>query len=1151
MTPSPQLQASVPSVNAAVRANAGSGKTWTLVARVARLLLRGARPDAILCVTYTKAAAAEMQTRLFERIGLWSILPDFDLRAQLDELDETPTDLAETRKLFARALETPGGLKIQTLHAFCEKLLRRFPLEAAVSPGFVVLDSAMATKLKRKAAAALARAALADPEGVIGKAYAHLAVQLDTRRFTKGLEGFIGRRKPLMRYLVQTGDLEGLRTDIWQQCGFHEGPSTEDELSAQALAQIDRALWREAARSLSAGNFSQTSKGFADGIMTALAADSRGDGHVDLFLSSVVTSTGSIHAHIGKSKELKREPALRERFLNHLDDVHAMAAQRSAAGIAQDTEAMLILAAAYVGLYQDEKAKQHSLDFDDQIGRALQLLTHADGAAAWVLFKLDGGIDHILLDEAQDTSPVQWDIIKALTDEFFAGSSARHRPRTLFFVGDEKQSIYSFQGAAPDRLLLESQAYSQRAEHSGAAFAQIDLSESYRSRPEILQFVDRLAELPSVARGLRPGEPLGSDIIRHFARRPEGGCVDLWPLTWSNPKSEQADDVWAPVDAPLRDSGDKVLARRIAVEVKALLGRDAVEDRIGRQIGLRPAEAGDILILVRKRSGLFTEILRALKQADIPVAGADRLKLADHIAFEDLLAFGRFCLLPEDDLTLAALLKSPLGGLSEEALFDLAYGRKGSLWAAVCASIEPVLTRVRALLDWALEAAVTMTPFDLFAGLLAREHPLGGSTLARCLAQLGDEARDVIEEVLNQILALEQQGLIDLESVIAALSLGDLEIKRELDPANGQVRVMTIHGAKGLEAPIVILPDTTGSAQAGAETLVLETADGGFLVSRRSQSGVPPAESARDWLKERAEQESLRLLYVAATRAKDRLILAGVARGTSKSGLTDGCWYGLFETVFDALDPPARQLSVAGGEPFRRLGADPRPAPDSRASEERLRPALPAWLQRPVAPEVSTAHLSPSALLVRDWGPSPSPLAQLGGLGRFRRGDLIHRLLQFLPDVLPSMRLTMAQRLLAAERDLSEAQRDEIAKACFGVLDDPLFAAVFGPGSRAEVAVAGTAAGLPVGISGRMDRLLVTSERVLVIDFKTNRPAPVRVEDAHPSYILQMAAYAALLGEVFPGRQIEAALVWTDGPQLMPVPEILMRNALNALQPAG
>jgi ATP-dependent helicase/nuclease subunit A len=1159
LTIDPQRIAADPAISAFVTANAGSGKTKTLIDRVARLLLAGSSPEAILCVTYTKAAAAEMQRRLFERLGEWCVTPDVKLREQLGALEgRDPTsfshkDLSEARGLFAKALETPGGLKIQTIHAFCEKLLRRFPLEAGVSPGFQVMDDS--------ASAAIAQGALrqvatyvTDHDDAFALAYARFSVALDFASFEAMFATFETQRGAIGEYLAKVGGLQGAVEDVWKVCGFHYGASSVADVIAEAMAELDRDLWRSVADVLLNGTKTDIK---CAGQLRAVAVDP--DADLDQALAALFTEkgAGTPATWPGKTSGLKAHEHLRERLLAEQERLAEAREWLRAARVAEDSADALRLAALYVTSHQIEKDARGALDFADLIDKTKVLLTQKVDAA-WVLYKLDGGIDHILLDEAQDTAPEQWAILRALTSDFFAGESAvrwraQHKSpnggedaRTLFVVGDEKQSIYSFQGADPQRLLAETQGYIAQITAADQVGKAVPLTMSYRSTVEVLSFVDALFSAPETRSGVPA--PAGEDVVRHQPFRVDHkGCVDLWPLERELPGEER--EAWdAPLDAESEHGANRRLAEKIAAEIQALIARgDAVFDKETKQ--WRPAHPGDILVLVRRRKALFEEVLRALKRRGVPVAGADRLSLSAHIVFDDLLALGRFCLFPDDDLTLAALLKSPFCGLSDDDLYALAKGRPGTLWKAVNdrASEQPAWSAARDLLRWALAESRRKQPFEFYALLLGRVDDTVRSNRAKVLTRLGEEAAEALDEFLAQILAAEQRGVRDLEALVADFASLDIVVKREMEGARQEVRVMTAHGSKGLEAPIVFLPETTMKGGARGSPL-MQTQDGGFLWCASKANDCEASATARERREKKDAEEALRLYYVALTRARDRLVLCGRIDARTKDENVGG-WYAAAQAAFahPDIEPGVREISDDGR---KRFGPDPMraeaPAPRAVAAQV----PTPAWTLAPAAPETPAArYAAPSTLEDEARGSAPSPLAAVSGLGRYRRGEIIHRLLQLLPDIEPAARRTAAGRLLAAERDLTDDQRAEMASAAFGVLEDPRFAAVFGPGSRAEVSVAGGASKLPaeLKIAGRVDRLVVTPDRILVVDYKTNRPSPDRIENADPAYLSQMAVYAAVLAEVFPDRPIEAAIVWTDGPKLMAVPEKVMASALARL----
>ena len=1138
----PQVQASHPRASVFVAANAGSGKTSTLVKRVARLLLDGARPEAILCVTYTKAGAAEMQRRLFQDLGDWAVMPDHELEAALAAIDEAGRPISRARALFARALETPGGLKIQTIHAFCEKLLRRFPLEAGVSPGFKVLDDVAAAEVSARAREGVAALAMEQPDGPVAAAYAHFSVALHWEAFNAMFAAFEARRAAIAAHIEDCEWSGGYGTHAWRLCGFNQ-PASLEEIESEALSglRFRWSDWKRAAEALSRSDSVSDQE-----LGAAMSAVSLTSPFAEVS-APFFTAAGEPRERLGTNGVDRR---VRDWLIGEQARHVATRRRLAAAIMARDTVHALTLARAYAALYEGEKSARGGLDFSDLIARASALLG-AQGSergradTAWVLYKLDGGLTHILIDEAQDTAPEQWDIVRALTEEFFTGLGSSSTARTVFAVGDEKQSIFSFQGARPERLAVETQRFGEIATEAGMNFEEVKLLESWRSAPEILRFVDALFEDPEARAGLSPaaGGNVESFPPHHIARRPAGGCVELWPLEVSLPGDEP--DVWAPVDAEPPSSAVKLLAGRIARSVAAMVARgDGVRDRDSG--AMRPCDFGDVLILVRRRSALFHEVIRALKKEGSPVAGADRLKLTEHGVFQDLMALGRFARFPSDDLALAGLLRGPFCEIDEESLFDLAYERGGRLWPALQrrAAERPEWRAAVDLLSWARSEGERAQPFDFYSRFLGRLDREGRSMRQRLLTRLGAEGEDALDAFLAQSLEAEGRGRRDLETFLAAMAASEIEIKREPELARtggGEVRVMTVHGAKGLEAPIVILPDTTTRATAQAGPL-LDAEGGGFLWAPRKVDDCAASTVAREARDKAVEHESARLLYVALTRARDRLIVCGVEQ--RQKARFERSWYDFVNRAFNEIH--SRAFTLDDGVEARRYGVAPTPIA-RHADGLSSPPPPPAWSAGLAPAEPALArYASPSTVGEGSPAPASSPLAAAGGLGRYRRGELIHRLLQLLPDIAPESRAEAARRLLARERDLADDQRAEMTRAALGVLSDPRFAAVFGPGSRAEVALAGEAERLPAGlaISGRVDRLLVEPERVLVVDFKTNRPAPGRIEDADDAYVTQMALYWALLADIYPGRAIEAALVWTDGPRLMPVPEPLLREAL-------
>ncbi|HVZ29514.1 MAG TPA: double-strand break repair helicase AddA [Asticcacaulis sp.] len=1149
-----------PKASCFLTANAGSGKTSTLVNRVARLLLDGAKPEHILCVTYTKAAAAEMQARLFETLGSWAVAEDAELEGKLRAIEASTSDLAAARALFAKALETPGGLKIQTIHAFCEKLLRRFPLEAKLSPAFQVLDDFKARDIADAAQSGVLTLE-SDALANVRMARDRLILRLRINGFERLLGQFIARHDAIaetFENLQKRGD--------WEAALFHslglDGICTSHECLAAYANRLEWQAIKELAGALSAGT-SKTNQQAGQAFFDLHVRFHAGQGlDIDILKTIFFTKEGGPRKNL-YTKETRAADAM---VMDEMaGEVAALIDQLKAVDIASDTLDALRLFAIFSAVYQDRKAREGALDFQDLINKTKALLSD-EFMSLWVLFKLDGGLEHILVDEAQDTSEDQWAIVKALSGEFFSGHGQSSRvSRTVFAVGDEKQSIYGFQGADPAKFLDAGQYFQPRVEEAGQKFVAPDLIESWRSLPEILGFVDAAFDNADLAAALN----LTGNVITHKARRSDGaGCVELWPLAQSIdvPEPDADDDEAVALDEPGHAHPAKRLAQQIAASVRADIdaGR-GVFDKGTRQY--RAMHAGDVLILVRKRDLLFEHIIRELKISGVAVSGADRLKLGEHIAFQDLRTLLRFCLQPRDDLSLACVLRSPLCDLSEQDLYILAQGRTSSLWRALLDNRDETgaFAEARVFLLWAQRAAAQLTAFDFLSRVLNRRDAGGRSLKQRFLTRLGDECEDVLDETLGLALKAEGAGRISLSACLDLFEFNASEIKREQEEGGHSVRVMTVHGSKGLEAPWVILPIGPQHRSASKADLLMTSADGdlylcagGRVAETQVITDIRLAKTQKD------EEEGLRLFYVAVTRARDRLTVCGYAgKKAAPRGLYPA-WYDLaadamanlevteevidLTAPFDDFEMSKQAVIRVFGRRSAIVAAEARPRPQAVV--------LPPFITAPVpqADIESERWRAISQLGDEDRDaeePGTSPLDQRGGLGRYRRGNLIHKLFEILPEVPPPNRADMAARYLARQSDLSDDQRREMTGAVMAVLTDARFADAFGPESRPEVALAGqigtAAGGEAIMLSGRIDRLVVTKDRVLIIDYKSNRPAPDRAEDASLTYQRQMAGYVALLRQIYPDRAIDAALLWTDGPKLTPLSETLVNLRLAEL----
>jgi ATP-dependent helicase/nuclease subunit A len=1129
-----QRRASDPGASVWVGASAGSGKTKVLTDRVLRLLLSGTPPHKLLCLTFTKAAAAEMANRVNRSLSDWATATDADLREKLAALTGTPTDdakVAAARRLFAQVLDVAGGLKIQTIHSFCESLLGRFPIEAGVPPHFQVMDERSAAELLLAARDDALAAAFVDAES--RDALATLTAHLQEDRFSELLHALLTQRGRLRWLIGEDGLAASAADSVYAALGAAPG-ITPDDIVAEACRDgaFDAGGLKAAAAALLAGTKVYRPRG--DLLAGWLAEETpararRFDDYVRVFLTGKLEVYASLLDKSAAARHPAAVPVLEREAVRLL----AVLERRRTAVTAQATAALLHLGGAILRDFAQAKALRVQFDYDDLIYKARDLLHgERDGLAAWVLFKLDGGLDHVLIDEAQDTNPEQWQVVAALADEFFSGEGARDVDRTIFAVGDVKQSIFSFQRAEPAAFRAYRAFFEARTKDAAKGWETVDLDISFRSAPSVLAAVDAVfASGPA-----RKGVVAPDEALRHTPfRAGQAGLVEVWPPVGPE---DAADAEWQP-PTRRRDrlAPELRLAKLIAAKLSGWIGRDVLPSH-GRTV-----RAGDVMILLRRRSGFMEMLVRELKSAGIPVAGVDRMALTEQLAVMDLTALARFLLLPEDDLTLAIVLKGPFVGFDDDDLFVLCHDRGGaSVWQrlAQLSLANARYARVHAWLSELLAGADRQPPFELFARLL------GGATAGPAatgwqalLSRLGPEAEDPVDELLSLALAYERSHAPSLQGFLHWLDAGSAEIKRDLEQAGrDEVRVMTVHGAKGLQAPIVILPDTMAVPQHSA-AIVWQDDVPLWPPGRANENDA--CRALRAAAKERDEEEYRRLLYVAMTRAEDRLYVCGWHGPRSPS---DHCWYKLIHLGLSAVAEPCdfdftAEIGPVGwsGDGLRMSNPQTaRPDAVDTVTVTRTSAAEPAdWMLRRPKPEPTPSRpVAPS----RPSAAEPATLSPLGAPpgDRFHRGIVIHRLLQLLPE-LPAADRAKACRddLARPAHALSPDEQAEIAAEVLAILTAPGFADLFGPDSLAEVPVIGTVAG-PDGldvISGQVDRIVIRDSGIMILDYKTSRPAPEFAQQVAPAYLRQMAAYRTILRELWPDRPVSCALLWTAVPSLM------------------
>ena len=1124
-----QIIAANPKQSIWVSANAGTGKTTVLINRILHLLVNGTLPHKILCLTFTKTAAAEVAIRLRKRLGEWAIMEEKELKKALKKLlgtDDLNEEITTARTLFASILETPEGLRIRTVHSFAESLLGRFPVEAKITPHFSVIDERRATEILTEARNQII-AQNQHHNIQLSDALSYLACEVYPDQLERLIRELYKERSRLRHLMNNPDGLKRMIANARNALGLTDEDSKESLIKAASLKLDENAL-QYAVKALKTG--SKPNRDLAENIDTWLKMNptQRTTQFIKTYAPLFITKDETVKKRLIIKEARENHPEAISILENEGNRILLVLEKLKAIAIAEASKSLFTFGIALIGAYEEIKTSRALLDYDDLIEKAEELLENDDGVS-WVHYKLDGGIDHILVDEAQDTSPSQWNIISRLAGDFFSGLGARdhERPqnRTVFAVGDEKQSIYSFQGADPIRFGLMRKHFHDQETAIGRDLSTIDLEVSYRTTTAILDVVDAVFASSEALDGLT----WNKKAVHHNSNRQgQSGLVELW-------ETLTPDDVldirpWDyPFDKITAKSPITRLAEKIAGRIKEWLHNKTILKSEGR-----PITPGDIMILLPQRKPFAEAILRALKRHGIPVIGMDRLIVTNHLAVMDLIAAGRFSLLPNDDLNTAVVLKGPFIEFDDDILFTLAHGRLKSktLWQTLIERRDekPEFAHAYEILSGLLTRADFTPPFEFYSQLLNNE---GRRNL---LAHLGSEANEPVDEFLALALDFERDHEPSLEGFLYWLERGKAEVKREMEEGIDGVRVLTVHGAKGLESNIVFLPDTCKLPSPTNDPRIhwndSENTDNFFLWAAKKELEEPLSKELHSVSRNKKIQEYRRLLYVAMTRARDQLYICG---WEDKVGKQKGCWYDLLLPV---LQERGKKISTDTGENMWRIETPQKIKKikdNSPYKEPEPNKALPKWVFTPAPEEpLPIQPLAPSKPSEED-PPALSPIKD-GNMNYFQRGILVHRLLQSLPDVPRKDREEKGYKFLKQPSlKLTEDARKDILNETLAIINHPDYTDLFGPGSLAEVPITGIIGSgkSRTVVSGQIDRLLVTKKTITVVDYKTNRPPPENENSVEKRYLHQMASYRDLIKSVYPDHLVQALLLWTVGPRIM------------------
>ncbi|MBY0281766.1 MAG: UvrD-helicase domain-containing protein [Alphaproteobacteria bacterium] len=1049
----PQALAANPNASCWVSASAGTGKTKVLIDRLLNLLLMGTAPESILCITFTKAAAIEMQNRLTAKLQEWAIFDEDSLQKDLQKLTNQPISkeaLERAHQLLFHVIDTPGGIRIQTIHSFCQSLLQRFPLEAAIDPSFTLLEGDEVYDLLKKAYYQVLKTQDPELQGFLE----HIATSMSDYHFEGLLKSIQSQRGQFGKLLATYQNLQDYKAALESFLKTTENIPSKD---VKALQQAAKILFEQGKPELE----------------EALSSDD----YSHFFL----TQDGQIRKKL-VSKDIQTDfPDTYKTLEEEASRLFREKEQQKNQAIIHSTLAFMHLTEAIFQNYQTEKKQEGLLDFEDLIASTNALLGRP-GISEWVFYKLDNALDHILIDEAQDTSPDQWMIISKLIESFLTPEKPY---RTLFVVGDIKQSIYSFQGAEPLLFATLRHTFEEKTKALKQDWMNIELHTSFRTTPAILEIVDKTFN--TCTSGIKF---LSETILHTPYREDHPGVIELLPLV----KGEEIDSKENSWPLPLfqQDSTSQhaELAKQITVKIKNLLESPEILPSTNAR-----TKPGDILILVRKRSELVPALIQNLKHHHIPVAGADRLQISEHIAVMDLLALGKFLCLPQDDYSLACVLKSPLinngYGISEEELFTLCHMRPGSLWQSLGehAPKTQIFEKAYEFLKNLLSQIDLKSPHSLFHNVLRH-------TENQFIARLGSECQEVLEEFLNLAFLFGEKNPPTLQGFMNHIETTQSEIKRSPSGSKqNQVRIMTIHGAKGLQSPIVILADSTDQPSLQNENFLWHE-DLFLLKPAQKKESTTIADLKASALK-KLEEENNRLFYVALTRPEDRLYIAGIQKNKEEN------WYNTLKTI---LSPLAL----------------------TTAEEGLVYQPIPSLIGNEVLLESETSIQTPKWLFEKPLLLPISLKEKQVKTEAMRRGDLIHKLFEILPTLSGDLKKS-AERWIEKQKHKNVLKPDDLEKT-LSILNHPEYAHFFKDDSLAEVAITHQNA------QKRIDRLLVTKDTVIILDYKTTVNPPLSPEDVSKDYQVQLYEYADIMQKIYKNHQIRTFLLWTEGPHLMEIP---------------
>tara|TARA_B100000676_G_C18079301_1_gene850064 strand:- start:244 stop:3657 length:3414 start_codon:yes stop_codon:yes gene_type:complete len=1128
-----QTLASDPKSSVWLSASAGTGKTRVLVNRVLRLLLSGTQPEKILCLTFTKAAAAEMSIRLNNQLGIWETMPIQKLSQSITELTGTKPNretLVNAKNMLSIVLDSSEGIKTETIHGFCQSILRRFPIEAGISPEFKIADEQTQTELLLSAKSKILSKARSEDDQDFSNSVAIISANASELEFEKIIDEIIASRKRLEKCFLHYKSFSNIFDALSKKLQIS---STDSEISLAREFSIvkysDLNKLLKTTKIFSEGSKIEKNWAFKASLWLNCDSESRIQ-TAQNYARSFFTQSGTDLAYLPGKRFLNIHPDLAEIFYKEQNRAREFLEKIKSIRAFERAKAIIYLSSHMIEAYDIEKSKSGILDYNDQIHMTNNLLTDPK-LALWVLYKLDGGTDHILVDEAQDVSQIQWDIIINLANEYFINTETTSTKKSIFVVGDEKQSIFSFQGADP--LIMQSMQshLSEKSKCAEFKWSEISLDLCFRSTVPIMELIHSTFNQPDILKGVTNKK---KSILTQTVRKGESGLVEIWEKTQTRNKTTSNDKWSPPIHQETLEDPSAILASKIAKRISFWLTTPNPKDNeawlFSHNRRLLPK---DIMILVQQRSILVDYLVKALKTFDVPVAGVDRMVLLDQLAIMDLIAIANFVIFPKDDLNLANVLKSPFIGLSEEELFELAYDRGSvKLWDRICdlSDEKEIFSQTKEYLNNVLLKGNTLPPYEFFSELLMFYD--GKSKLIR---RLGEEVDDPLNEFLKLAHEFQSDHPPSLQLFLSWIQAGKTEVKRDMERDSGKVRIMTVHGAKGLEAPVVFLADATRKPAHRPKLLWLKDGVDCEVPIWPGQKVNDPKAFLKERLNnfEKQKEEYRRLLYVAMTRAEDRLYICGIE---GKKESIKESWY---DIIYDGFKDLKNRNGYSVGIGYTRFECPQIKDEFNENYTEKLSQKFDNVPKVKFSSVQNISHetINPSSIAYK-VNDQISPLEKTRRTAR-DRGKIVHKLLEFMPNESKTTREKTAFRWLnSISPTIPINDQKKMVKSVLRILDNPNFAYLFDSKSVSEVSL-----GALIGsqyILGKIDRIIIKNDIVRIIDYKTDIEPPTDEKNISEKYLSQMAAYKIATAIALPEYSIECGLLFIENSELIWLsPEIL------------